>query len=82
MPWIDATVTTTAETVSLFSMMGADSPPAALKWLTQPVITVQIKQRESGAWVTRTAVPKVRVGGAWVVKRPKRWNGSAWVNLL
>jgi hypothetical protein len=43
--------------------------------------TITIKSREAGAWVPRTAVPKVRVAGAWVSKRPKRWNGSAWVDL-
>jgi hypothetical protein len=44
-------------------------------------VTVQFKQRESGAWVPHTAVPKVRVAGAWRTVRPKRWNGSAWVDL-
>lgn len=44
---------------------------------------VTLKNRESGAWVSRTAVPKVYVNGAWVIKRPKRWNSSTstWVDL-
>jgi hypothetical protein len=48
---------------------------------TQTPQLVTLKSRESGAWVTRTAIPKVLVGGAWVYKRPKRWNGTAWVDL-
>lgn len=43
--------------------------------------TVTVKHYESGAWVSRTAKPKVYVNGAWVTKRPKRWNGTAWVDL-
>ena len=48
-----------------------------------PPVTVDFKSRESGAWVDRTAVPKVRVDGAWVVKRPKRWDSgtSSWIDL-
>lgn len=47
------------------------------------VTTVTLKNREAGVWVSRTAVPKVRVAGAWVIERPKRWNAatSAWVDL-
>lgn len=48
---------------------------------TSTATTVAVKSYESGAWVTRTAVPKVYVGGAWIVRRPKRWNGTAWVDL-
>lgn len=43
--------------------------------------TVSFKSRESGVWVPHTAVPKVRQSGAWVNAQPKRWTGTAWVNL-
>lgn len=43
--------------------------------------TVTVKVRESGAWVERTAVPRVWVSGAWVTVRPKRWNGTAWIEI-
>jgi hypothetical protein len=55
--------------------------PANASTSTETLTTVAFKQRESGAWVAHTAVPKVRVAGAWVVKRPKRWSGTAWVDL-
>lgn len=51
----------------------------ARKW--QPTI-LHFKDRESGAWVAHTAACWVRVSGAWVARRPKRWNGTAWVDLL
>jgi hypothetical protein len=44
-------------------------------------LTVQFKHRESGAWVERTAAPKVRVAGAWVTLRPQYWDGAAWIDL-
>jgi hypothetical protein len=46
-----------------------------------PAGSVWLKVRESGVYVPRTAMPKARVGGAWVAANPKRWNGSAWVDL-
>lgn len=58
---------------------GGMSVSFALK-LSTAGVTVTIKSREGGAWVTRTAKPMVRVAGAWVEERPKRWNGSAWVD--
>jgi Carbohydrate binding domain len=48
----------------------------------QMVPTVKLKNREAGAWVSRTAVPKVWTAGAWRIQRPKRWNGTAWVDLM
>jgi hypothetical protein len=42
---------------------------------------VTVKNRESGLWVARTSVPRARVAGVWKVGNPKRWNGSAWVDL-
>lgn len=42
---------------------------------------VTLKNREAGAWVSRSALPKARVGGAWKFGNVKRWNGSAWVEL-
>lgn len=42
---------------------------------------VTLKVRESGAWVTRTAVPRHRRDGVWQYGNPKRWDGSAWVDL-
>lgn len=43
--------------------------------------TVTFNRRESGAWVEYTAVPKVRVSGAWETIRPQHWDGVAWVDL-
>lgn len=43
--------------------------------------SVSFKSRESEVWVPRTAVPKVRQSGAWVNAQPKRWTGTAWVDL-
>lgn len=42
---------------------------------------VTVKSRESGAWVSRPAVPRYRSNGVWKIGNPKRWNGTAWVDL-
>lgn len=43
---------------------------------------VTVKSYESGAWVSRVAVPKARSSsGTWIVGNPKRWNGTAWVEM-
>lgn len=46
-----------------------------------PALHVGLKVQESGVWATYSAAPKVYMGGNWVVKAPKRWDGSGWVNL-
>lgn len=43
--------------------------------------TVNFNRREGGAWISRTADPKVRVGAEWITRVPKYWDGSAWVDL-
>jgi hypothetical protein len=55
--------------------------PSDLYPSVQMVPTVKLKNREAGAWVLRTAVPKVWTAGAWRIQRPKRWNGTAWVDM-
>lgn len=82
-----ATFSAAAETVPLTTAVagtGTGTPGAAEKWQPlppPPPVNVHFKSREAGAWVSHTAVPKVRVAGAWVVKQGKYWNGSSWVNL-
>jgi hypothetical protein len=46
-----------------------------------PETTVDFKRRESGVWVPHTAVPKVRVAGAWQEIQPAYWDGDSWVTL-
>lgn len=62
------------------------TPHASASTDTYTVITAEgvvLKQREAGAWVERTATPKVRVGGAWATVYPKRWDAAtgAWIAL-
>ena len=59
---------------------GTDHNSTSYLW-TADAAAVRIKVQESGAMNPKSALPKVRVAGAWVTKRPKRWNGSAWVDL-
>lgn len=56
------------------------------RWLpavatTEPTDKISFRHQSNNTWLNRTAIPKVYVNGAWVVKRPKRWDGSAWVDL-
>jgi hypothetical protein len=48
---------------------------------SEPEASVDFKRRESGVWVPHTAVPKVRVAGAWQEIQPAYWDGDSWVNL-
>jgi hypothetical protein len=48
---------------------------------SEPEASVDFKRRESGVWVPHTAVPKVRVAGAWQEIQPAYWDGDSWVDL-
>lgn len=67
-----------ASTGSLARLLGS----AYVEVLSPRVPRIQLKNRESGAWVVRTAVAKYWNGSAWITKTPKYWNGTAWVDLL
>lgn len=64
-----------------YTWTGTAHASASIEVVGETLVTVTVKHRESGAWVEHTAVPKVRVAGAWETIIPQRWNSSAWVDL-
>lgn len=63
---------------------GAPVVEPGAKWLASaapPVDRISFLIRESGSFVSRTAIPKAYTAGAWEVKIPQRWTGSDWVSI-